>query len=155
VATRRRCGRSGDDGKLPGKANVVDRDNRLIPVGEKRPGSPRLPNDRITIAPGVLLTVVRLAALRVPGVVRMGNTPGGVNRWLRRTPTERGVQALINEDQTVVIDVYFVADADANLREVSYNVQKQVARDIEENLGMIVGAVNVHIEDVVFGSWDH
>jgi uncharacterized alkaline shock family protein YloU len=128
-----------------------NRDNRLVPVGEKRPGTPRLPNDRITIAPGVLLTVVRLAVLRVPGVVRMGNTPGGVNRWLRRASTERGIQALI-EDQAVVIDVYFVADADANLREVSYNVQRQIARDIEDNLGMIVGAVNVHIEDVVFGS---
>ncbi len=93
--------------------------------------------------------MVRLAALRVPGVIRMGNAPARVNRRLRRTPTERGVQALI-EDQTVALDVYFVADADANLREVSSSVQRQVARDIGENLGMIVGAVNVHIEDVMF-----
>ena len=112
---------------------------------------PRLPNDRITIAPGVLLTVVRLAVLRVPGVIRMGNAPARVNRRLRRTPTERGVQAVIT-DQTVAMDIYFVADADANLRDVSLSVQRQVARDIEENLGMIVGAVNVHIEDVVFNA---
>ncbi len=81
----------------------------------------------------------------------MGNSPARVNHRLRRTSTERGVQAVI-EDQTVAIDVYFVADADADLRDVSINVQRQVARDIEENLGMIVGAVNVHIEDVVFDS---
>ncbi len=82
--------------------------------------------------------------------MHMGNTPGGVNRWFRRTPAERGVQILV-EGQTVVIDVYIIADADASLREVSYNVQKQVARDIQENVGMTVGAVNVHIEDVMFG----
>jgi uncharacterized alkaline shock family protein YloU len=123
----------------------------LEPVPTNKLNAPRLPNDRITIAPGVLLTVIRLAALQVPGVVRMGNTPGGVNRWWRRTPTERGVQALI-DGQTVVIDVYIVTQAEANLRQVSYNVQKQVARDIQENVGMTVGAVNVHIEDVVFDS---
>ncbi len=125
-------------------------EKQTVPVSERRLDLPRLPGDKITIAPGVLLTVVRLAALQVPGVARMGNTPGGVNRWLRRTPAERGVQILV-DDQTVIVDVYIVADADANLREVSYNVQKQVARDIQENVGMIIGAVNVHIEDVIFG----
>jgi uncharacterized alkaline shock family protein YloU len=112
-----------------------------------------LPSDRITVAPGVLLTVIRLAALRVPGVARMGSTPGGVNRWLRRTPAERGIQLLI-EDQTVNIDVYIVVDADANLREVSKNVQALVARDIEDNVGMHLGPINIHIEDVVFDAMD-
>jgi uncharacterized alkaline shock family protein YloU len=119
-------------------------------VGEKQFDIPRFPDDKITVAPGVLLTLVRLAALQVTGVRRMGNTPGGVNRWLRRTPAERGVRILV-EEQNVIVDAYVIADADANLREVSYNVQKQVARDIQENVGMVVGAVNVHIEDVIFG----
>jgi len=109
------------------------------------------PNDRIMIAPGVLLTVVRLAALAVPGVVHMGSAPGGVNRWLRRAPAERGVQVFI-EGNTATIDVYVVAGADANLREVSRTVQSQVARDIQENVGMHIGAINIHIEDVAFES---
>ncbi len=124
-------------------------ESHLVPSNENQLGAPRLPNDRIVIAPGVLLTVIRLAALQVPGVVRMGNTPGGVNRWLRRTPSERGVQVLL-EDRNVLVDVYIVANAETNLRDVSYNVQKQVARDLQENLGMNVGAVNIHIEDVMF-----
>jgi len=99
----------------------------------------------------VLLTVIRLAALAVPGVARMGSTPGGVNRWLRRTPAERGVRIIIEGD-TVMIDVYIVVDAEANLREVSRSVQAQVGRDIQENVGMRVGVVNIHIEDVVFKS---
>ena len=109
------------------------------------------PKDQITIAASVLLTVIRLTAQRVPGVVRMGTTPGGVNRWLRRTPAERGVQVLI-EDQTVTVDMYIVADAEANLREVSRNVQQQVARTIQDNVGMTIGAINIHIEDVAFNT---
>jgi uncharacterized alkaline shock family protein YloU len=111
------------------------------------------PTDRVTIAPNVLLTMIRMAALCIKGVAHMGNTPGGVNAWLRRTPSERGVQVVIEND-LVSIDVYIVVNADSNLREVSQAVQKQIARDIDENLGMQVGAVNIHIEDVVFDQAD-
>jgi len=133
---------------------LTDGQNLPVPAEENKPanaGMQPTAEDRVTIAPGVLLTMIRLGAERIAGVVRMGNTPGGVNAWLRRTPSERGVQVVI-EDNTVTIDVYIVADADSNLREVSQNVQRQVARDIEENVGMRIGAVNIHIEDVVFDS---
>ncbi|MEP7286429.1 MAG: Asp23/Gls24 family envelope stress response protein [Chloroflexota bacterium] len=114
-------------------------------------GMEPMPEDRVTIAPSALLTVIRMAALQIKGVARIGNTPGGVNLWLRRTASERGVQVMI-DDQTVTIDLYIVVEANANLREISYNVQRQVARDIEENVGMHLGAINIHIEDVVFES---
>lgn len=123
----------------------MDGGNELITVTGMQP----LPEDRVSIAPGVLLTMIRMAALGVPGVVQMGNTPGGVNAWLRRTPTERGVQILI-DGQTVTVSAYLIVDATSNFRAVSRNVQAAIARDIEENVGMQIGTINIHIEDVVF-----
>ncbi|HML22168.1 MAG TPA: Asp23/Gls24 family envelope stress response protein [Aggregatilinea sp.] len=111
--------------------------------------SPRHPNDTVTIAPGVLLTIARLASLEVPGVVRMGNTPGGVDRLFRRVPAANGVQLAIN-DGTVTAHLYVVADATVNLRDMCMSVQKSVARSIREILGMKVESVNVHVEDVHF-----
>ena len=35
-----------------------------------------------------------------------------------------------------------------NIREVSRNVQQNVARAIQEMVGMDVGLVNIHIEDI-------
>ncbi len=61
---------------------------------------------------------------------------------------------MLIDDQTVTIDVYIVVNAECNLREVSQNVQKLVARDIEDNVGMHIGNINVHIEDVVFDAID-
>lgn len=111
---------------------------------------PRHPNDTVTIAPGVLLTIVRRAVLDVGGVVRMGSTPGGVDRWLfRRVPAANGVQLLV-EEGTVTAHIYVVADASENLREMSVQIQKSVERSIRELLGMKVESVNVHIEDVSF-----
>ena len=58
--------------------------------------TPRHPNDTVTIAPGVLLTVARMATLDVRGVVRMGNTPGGVDRDLHQLfLEERNAQSFL------------------------------------------------------------
>ncbi len=113
--------------------------------------TPRHPNDTVTIAPGVLLTIARLATLDVPGVVRMGSTPGGVDRLLRRVPSANGVQIAIDED-AVTAHLYVVAEAAANLREMSVQVQRAVERSIRDLLGMKVASVHVHIEDVAFAS---
>ncbi|NLX09464.1 MAG: Asp23/Gls24 family envelope stress response protein [Chloroflexi bacterium] len=111
--------------------------------------TPRHPNDTVTIAPGVLLTIVRLATLDVAGVVRMGNTPGGVDRLFRRVPAANGVQIAVDEG-TVTAHLYVVANASANLREMGVNIQKSVERSIREILGMKTHSVNIHIEDVHF-----
>jgi uncharacterized alkaline shock family protein YloU len=113
--------------------------------------TPRHPDDTVTLAPGVLLTVVRLATLDVAGVMHMGSTRGGVDRLLRRVPAaDDGVQITVDEG-TVTVHLYVVADAVINLREMSVQIQKSVERAIREILGMKVNSVNVHIEDVTFG----
>lgn len=107
--------------------------------------------DKVTIAPTVLLTVARYATLGVEGVARMGSTPGGVDRIFRRNPAASGVMMVVNnQDRSVACDVYIVVEPNVSMREVSYNVQREVARAIHEIVGMAVLAVNVHIEDVAY-----
>ncbi len=113
--------------------------------------TPRHPNDTVTIAPGVLLTIMRLAALDVAGVARMGSVPSSTDRFLRRVESSNGVQLSI-EDGVVTAHLYVVAEATADLREMSVHIQKSVARSIRELLGMKVETVNVHVEDVVFST---
>jgi uncharacterized alkaline shock family protein YloU len=109
------------------------------------------PRDKVTIAPSVLLTTARYATLGVEGVARMGNMPGGVDRIFRRNPAARGVIMVVNDqEQTVVCDLYIVVEPDVGMGEVSYNVQREVARAIHEIVGMEALAVNVHIEDVAY-----
>jgi uncharacterized alkaline shock family protein YloU len=102
---------------------------------------------KITIAPDVLVTISRLAALDTPGVSRMSIVPGPVKR-LRRGGGE-GV-ALEIEGEFVTTDLYIVVKNGINLREVSRSVQHNVNRAISEMVGMQVGRVNIHIEDIDF-----
>lgn len=101
---------------------------------------------KTTLAPEVLLTIARMTALAVEGVSRLAAVPGGFDR-LFRGGTHEGVQMTV-EDGVVYIELYVVLKKDVNVREVSRNIQTQVARAVSEMVGMEIGHVNIHIEDI-------
>ncbi len=103
---------------------------------------------KTTLAPEVLLTIARMSALSVEGVNRLAQIPGGFDRIFRHG-SDNGVQMTI-EDSVVYIELYIILKKDFNVREVSRNIQTQVARAISDMVGLDVGHVNVHIEDIEF-----
>jgi len=101
---------------------------------------------KTTVSPDVLITIARLSALSVPGVSRLAPISGGVNRFFRCGASD-GVR-IETQDNTVFVDMFLALKQDVNVREVSRNVQQQVARAIQEMVGMDVGHVNIHIENI-------
>jgi uncharacterized alkaline shock family protein YloU len=101
---------------------------------------------RTTLAPEVLLTITRMSALSAEGVSRLAQIPGGFDRLFRQG-RDSGVQMTV-EDGAVYIELYVVLKNDVNVREVSRNIQAKVARAISEMVGLEVGHVNIHIEDI-------
>lgn len=99
---------------------------------------------KITIAPQVLTTTVRLTALAVPGVARL-IAPPGVGRLLQGD----GVKVEVIDDK-VYVKVYLVADPGVNMLSVGRKVRAEVTRALEDMVGVEVEAVDVHIEDVAF-----
>ena len=106
------------------------------------------PPGKTTIAPEVITTIARLTTLSIQGVSHMSNTPSDVNQFFKRgLNTVEGVRISVEND-AVYADLYVVLKSDVNAREVSHNIQAQVARAISEMVGMEVGRVNIHIEDI-------
>jgi len=103
---------------------------------------------KTTIAPEVLLTITRLTTLSVPGVSRMSSITGGVNHFLQRGISE-GVRLHVKDD-LVTADLFVILMNDLNIKEVSQKIQQQVSRAITEMVGMEVGRVNIHVEDIDF-----
>ena len=99
-----------------------------------------------TIAPEVLLTIARLATLRVNGVSRLSTVPAGVNRLIKRGYGE-GVRINIKED-TVSADIHVILENEVNIRDISRCIQGDVARAISEMVGMDVGYINIHVDDI-------
>jgi uncharacterized alkaline shock family protein YloU len=110
------------------------------------------PPGKTTIAPEVLITIARLTALSTPGVSRLSTTPGDVNQFFKRGfNVNEGVRVEVEND-SVYADIYVIMQHDVNVRDVSHAIQAQVARAISEMVGMEVGKVNVHVEDIDYSS---
>jgi len=101
---------------------------------------------KTTVSAEVLMTIAKLSALSVPGVSQMAPISGGVNRLFKRGAGD-GVR-IETEENTVFADLHLVLKQDVNIREVSRNVQHQVARAIQEMVGMDIGHINIHIDDI-------
>ena len=104
------------------------------------------PLGKTTIAPEVLLNIARLTALNVQGVSKLADSPDVVNRLFNQGVDE-GVSISV-EDNLVYVDLYLILHRDVNVRNVSRSVQKKVSRAISEMVGMEVGSVNIHVEDI-------
>lgn len=95
---------------------------------------------RVTIAQEVLNTIARLTTLSVPGVSHLGS-----RRALGRSGD--GVEVVVNDNQ-VAVDVFVIVEPDHNLREIGQMIQSEIARSMQEIVGMEAVTVNVHIQDV-------
>ena len=101
---------------------------------------------KTTIDPEVLLTIARLTALSVEGVSRMATGPHNVDSLLKRSYSN-GVKVEV-ENNTVYVDLYLIMKRDINLLETSRKVQQKIKRAILEMVGMEIGTINIHVEDI-------
>lgn len=108
------------------------------------------PTGKTTLSPDVLLTIARMAALDVEGVSRLAPIPGGFDRLFRRGADE-GIRLKV-EDGLVYLDLFIHLKPEVNAREVSRNVQFQIARAMQEMVGLEIGHINIHIEDIDYES---
>lgn len=103
---------------------------------------------KTTISIDVILTIARLTTLEVSGVSRMSTVPSRrFKKMLLHRQEEDGLHIEV-EDDLVYTDLYVVLEPDVNIREVGRNIQIAVARAITDMIGMQVGVVNVHVEDI-------
>jgi uncharacterized alkaline shock family protein YloU len=79
----------------------------------------------------------------------MAKVTGGVNRLFKRGVHD-GVRLEI-KGNIVYANLYLVLKNDVNIREVSREVQHQVARALQEMVGMEIGEIEIHIEDIDYG----
>ena len=99
---------------------------------------------KITVAPDVLETIVRLTALAVPGVARL-TPPLGIQRMLG---LQDGIRVAVQEGM-VQVDLHIIAESGRNTLTLGRQIQAEVTRAIEDIVGLEVVAVNVYVEDIV------
>ncbi len=102
---------------------------------------------KVTIAPTVLTTIVRLTALEQRGVRRLMPFPPNVRGLLAGGATEDGIFVELT-DAGVQVELHVTAEADVNMLKLGETLQTDITRAIEEMVGLPVASVDIHIDDV-------
>lgn len=112
-----------------------------------------MPPGEVTIAPGVLVTIVAMTAQAQRGVLRLSpRTPSpGLGRIRPRgTTTAEGLRIDLLDDGSVAVEIHVIADPSARLQDLGKVLQTEIARALEHMAGTPVEAVNVFIDEVEF-----
>lgn len=97
----------------------------------------------LTVGTGVIAEMVRLAALEVPGVVRVGRAGPAWRAFLGGSPIRARVV-----DARVFVRLWIVARPGHALAPLTAQVRATVGAAVERLLGLELGAVTVVVDGV-------
>lgn len=126
-------------------------------------GSSRMPRDRkgrakavatemrfegLDVAPGVIETIVSLAASDVDGVACVEGT--GLAGLMQKAGRAKVVEVSLADDETFVVTVHLSVTYGRPLRAIASDVQQAVADALISQTGHAASSVNVFIDGIVF-----
>jgi len=105
----------------------------------------------IKISEDVVASIAALSALETEGVSGLySSLTNDIVSFLSKKNLSKGVRVDLGEDDTVKIEIGFLALFGHNICEVSKTVQTSVKSAIESMTGLKVVEVNVHVGGVTF-----
>ena len=102
----------------------------------------------IRISEDVVASIAALAASETDGV--SGLYSSDIVSFLSKKNLSKGVRVELGEEDTVKVEISFLALFGHNICEVAKQVQDNVKRQIESMTGLHVVEINVHVGGVTF-----
>lgn len=108
--------------------------------------------DGLGLAPGVIDTIVTLAAECVDGVAAVGapGIAGFVHKGATKKGTSKAIDVTLTDESSVAVTVHIHVVYGNQLLEVGRMVQKAVADAILSQVGMPVASVDVYVDGIAF-----
>lgn len=107
-------------------------------------------NDEMAVTDEALAVIAGVAAMETEGVAGMSSGfTGGIAEVLGRTNLSKGVKVITRSGITTV-DIYVIVKYGQRIPEVAFNIQEHVKSTIENQAGVIVDSVNIHVQGVDF-----
>lgn len=133
---------SGEEfvGKFSEDENIED----SISSGDEHDDNLRITDESIAIVAGVAATEVESVAKMSVGFA------GGIVEALGRHNPAKGVKVEMQDDEAV-IDLYVIVNYGKRISDIAWEIQEHVKESVENLTGVIVSAVNIHIQGIDFG----
>jgi uncharacterized alkaline shock family protein YloU len=109
----------------------------------------------VKISDEVVGVIAGLATTEIKGVVGMSaNLVGGITQILTgKKNLSMGVKVNVGES-SATIDLFVVVEYGVKIPEVSKLIQENVKKTVETMTGLVVSAVNIHVQNVAIPKLD-
>lgn len=105
-------------------------------------------SDNMMITDEAIAVMAGVAASEVRGVAGMsGGFAGGIAEVFGRRNLSKGVKVITKNDSTTV-DLFVVVKYGYRIPDLAYQIQETVKNTIETLSGIIVDAVNIHVQGI-------
>lgn len=110
--------------------------------------------DGMAIAPGVVETIVSLAAQNVEGVSCVGDpTTSGIKSILGGgKPSTQGIEIDVDEENQLRVSIRLFVKNGQVLPDLAAAVRQAIADAVNSQVGVVVGSVDVYIDGIQFDS---
>ena len=104
----------------------------------------------VRISDEVVGVIAGLATTEINGIVGMSAGPvGGITQILTgKKNLSKGVKVTVGEN-SATIDLHIVVEYGVKIPEVALKVQENVKKAVESMTGLIVSAINIHVQNVL------
>ena len=107
--------------------------------------------DGMALAPGVVETIVSIAANEVEGVASVGSAAaGGLRSVFGAKPSTQGIDIAVDEDDKLVISVRVDVYYGYVLPELAAQLRTAIAEALATQAGVEVSSVDVYIDGLQF-----
>lgn len=110
--------------------------------------------DGMAIAPGVVETIVSLAAQSVEGVVCVGDpTTSGIRNLLGGgKPSTQGIEIDVDENNEIHVSIRVHVKSGLVIPDLAADVRQAIADALNSQIGMTVGSVDIFVDGVQFSN---
>ena len=110
----------------------------------------------MSIASGVVETIVSIAASEVEGVASTGSyTVSGIRSLINNKPSTAGVEAHVDDDEKLHISLHVEVYYGYVLPDLAQKLRQSIADALKMQMGVDVGCIDIYIDGIQFTSKDH
>lgn len=105
------------------------------------------------LGPGVVETIISMAASDVEGVASVGSfAASGLRNMIAAKPTTQGIAIKSGEDDSMAVDIHIEAYSGFPLPQLAAKLRQAIADAVALQVGRTVTAVDVYIDGIQFAS---
>lgn len=109
--------------------------------------------DGMSIASGVVETIVSIAASEVPGVASIGSyTVSGIRSIINSKPSTAGIEAEVGEDEKLHINLHIEVYYGYVLPDLAADLRNSIADALKMQMGVEVGSIDIFVDGIQFAS---